>query len=67
MRGGRAAVVAHAGGACDKVHALDQQICKTGKLESSGDILYRIKSSTREQLADESELKLALKRKDIRE
>jgi hypothetical protein len=32
--------------------------------ESSGNILYRIKSSKHEQLAHESELKLALRRKD---
>ena len=33
--------------------------------QPDGTILYRIKSSTREQLAEESELKLALGRKDI--
>jgi hypothetical protein len=32
--------------------------------QSGGTVLYRIKNSTREQLAHESELKLALSRKD---
>ena len=35
--------------------------------QSEGTVRYRIKSPTREQLAEESELKLALRRKDIRE
>jgi hypothetical protein len=35
--------------------------------QSSGVILFKIKSATREQLAHESELKLALKRKDVAE
>jgi hypothetical protein len=35
--------------------------------QPDGTILYRIKSSTREQLAEESELKVALRRKDVGE
>jgi hypothetical protein len=35
--------------------------------QPDGTILYRIKSSTREQLAEASELKLALRRKDTNE
>jgi hypothetical protein len=35
--------------------------------QSEGAVRYRIKSPTREQLAEESELKLALKRRDTHE
>jgi hypothetical protein len=35
--------------------------------QPDGTILYRIKSSTHEQLAEESEIKLALGRKEIEE
>jgi hypothetical protein len=46
-------------------HVLPGRMRGTGPYTSDGTILYRIKSSMREKLADETELKLALRRKRL--